>query len=127
MTLRETLLHPVSTLIGAWARDGMWPGIEDDDDAERPQARESLEESVKTVDGADAFEPRRYSVTVDAHPHERGDGEWVVGDTTVRIRFYCSATTHVLRWPDHCTFASRIDAERDAYVAGVRWARARYG
>jgi hypothetical protein len=64
---------------------------------------------------------------VEAEPQDRGDGRWVIGDATVRIRFYCSAATHVLSWPDYLTFRSRGDAERDAYVAGVRWARERYG
>ena len=73
------------------------------------------------------FEPKRYSVTVEARPTQRADGYWVIGDATVRIRFYCSAATHVLSWPDYFTFRSRAEAERDAYTIGVSWARERYG
>jgi hypothetical protein len=72
------------------------------------------------------YETRTYSVTVDAHPREESDGSWVIGDTTVRVRFQCCGDTHVLRWPDQCRFPSRLDAERNAYLAGLDWAHARY-
>ena len=73
------------------------------------------------------YEPRSYSVTVEARPSEGDDGAWRIGEVTVRVKFYCSAATHVLRWPDDHVFTSAADAAREAYVEGLHWARARYG
>jgi hypothetical protein len=74
-----------------------------------------------------AYEPRSYSVTVEARPSQDDCGRWRVGDVTVRVKFYCSAATHVLRWPDDHFFDNAADAAREAYVEGLHWARARYG
>ena len=73
------------------------------------------------------FEPRGYSVTVDARPYEGIDGRWLIGDVTVRVCFYCSTSTHLLQWPDECAFDSALEASRAAYEEAHRWAERRYG
>ena len=77
--------------------------------------------------GAAAFEPRSYSITVCAHPYERIDGRWVIGDVTVRVCFQCSASTHVLEWPEGSSYESATEAARVAYEEAHRWAELRYG